>query len=250
MAERVAVVTGAGRGIGAATAARLASDGLPVAVLDKDGAAAEQTVRDIAGAGGIAYAVELDVTDAAHVADAVDAVARRLGPPAVLVNNAGLTCDRPFGEMTDEDWDVVLGVNLRAPFIMSRAVLPYLRQHGWGRIVNVSSMAAMGTAHQANYAAAKAGLQGLTRTLAVELGPEGITVNAVAPGYIATGMTRATADRDGPGFARAQRAAAAQAPVRRVGTPEDVAEAIAFLAHEDSGFITGQVLPVTGGLVV
>jgi 3-oxoacyl-[acyl-carrier protein] reductase len=245
---RVAIVTGAGRGIGAATAARLSADGLAVAVLDRDEPASGRTAANITSSGGTALAVTADVADPTQVKDAVALVAERLGPPLVLVNNAGVTSDRPLTEMTEDDWDLVLGVNLRAHFLMCRAVLPHMRGEGWGRMVNVSSMAANGTANQANYCSAKAGVQGLTRALAVELGPEGITVNAVAPGYIATEMTETSAGK--AGFARAQRVVAAQTPMRRVGTPADVAETIAFLASADSGFITGQVVPVTGGLMV
>ncbi|MFI9723633.1 SDR family NAD(P)-dependent oxidoreductase [Streptomyces sp. NPDC052396] len=250
MIQRVAIITGAGNGIGAATAVRLSWDGLAVAVVDKDREAGERTAQEITESGCPAVAVPADVTDPAQIRAAVDQVTAQLGPPTVLINNAGLTSDRPFAEMTAMDWDLVLELNLHAPFLMSQAVLPYLRQQRWGRIVNVSSLAAQGTTHQANYAAAKAGVQGLTRALAVELGPEGITVNAVAPGYIVTGMSRTSAARHGAQLASLQRVAAARTPLRRVGRPEDVAEAIAFLASEESGFITGQVLPVTGGLTV
>ncbi|MFI9723624.1 SDR family NAD(P)-dependent oxidoreductase [Streptomyces sp. NPDC052396] len=247
MDGRVAIVTGAARGIGAATAARLAALGASVAVLDM--APAESVVERIARAGGTALTVRADVSREEEVRRAVAEVAERLGAPAVLVNNAGVVRDRPLGELTRDDWDVVLDVNLRGAFLLCQAVRPYMTDLGWGRIVNVSSTSADGSRDQANYSSAKAGVRGLTRTLAIELGPDGITVNAVAPGYIVSEMTAATAARLGVDFQDFQRLVAEQTPVRRVGTPEDVAHAIAFLAGEGAGFITGTVLQVTGGTV-
>ncbi|HEY5990769.1 MAG TPA: 3-oxoacyl-ACP reductase FabG [Streptosporangiaceae bacterium] len=244
---RVAVVTGAARGIGAATALRLACDGMTVAVLDVDGHGCADTVRRITGLGGKALAVQADVTVAAEVADAISRVADGAGPPVVLVNNAGIIRDRPFGEMPEHDWAAVIDVNLRGPFLMCQAVRPHIVAEGWGRIVNLSSVAALGNRDQANYSAAKAGVQGLTRTLAIELGPFGATVNAVAPGYIVTDMTAAMADRLGMDFEKLQRMVAAQTPVRRVGTPQDVAHAISFLVSEDAGYISGEVIHITGG---
>ncbi|NUS12079.1 MAG: 3-oxoacyl-ACP reductase FabG [Streptomyces sp.] len=245
--RRVAVVTGAGRGIGAATALRLAADGAAVGVLDVDEESAAGTAERIRAAGGSAVAVGADVGDPAQAGGALERVAKELGPPVVLVNNAGVIRDRPMQDLSLEDWDTVLDVNLRGPFLMCQAIRPYLVEQRWGRIVNLSSSSALGNRDQANYSAAKAGVDGLTRTLAIELGAYGVTVNAVAPGYIVTDMTAGTAARMGVDFDKLQRMVAAQTPVQRVGRPEDVAHAIAFLTSEDSGFISGHLLYVTGG---
>jgi 3-oxoacyl-[acyl-carrier protein] reductase len=246
-AARVAIVTGAARGIGAATARRLAADGLAVAVLDLKSGDCAGTVAAITGAGSTALAVGADVSDAEQVRQAVDQVATELGPPAVLVNNAGVIRDNLLFKMTDADWDTVLGVHLRGAFLMSRASQKHMVDQRFGRIINLSSSSALGNRGQANYSAAKAGMQGFTKTLAIELGQFGITVNAVAPGFIATDMTASTAARLGMEFTDFQQAAAAQIPVRRVGQPEDVAHAISFLASEGAGFVSGQVLYIAGG---
>ena len=245
--SRVAVVTGAARGIGAATAVRLASDGFAVAVVDLDEKAGADTVGRVESAGGRAVAVGADVADADAVRAATERVAAELGPPAVLVNNAGVIRDNLLFKMSDEDWDTVLAVHLRGAFLMSRAVQGYMTEARWGRIVNLSSTSALGNRGQANYAAAKAGMQGFTKTLAIELGPFGVTVNAIAPGFIATDMTAATAARMGVDFDVFQKAAAEQIPVRRVGRPEDIAHAISFLVSEGAGFVSGQVIYVAGG---
>jgi 3-oxoacyl-[acyl-carrier protein] reductase len=245
--QRVAVVTGAARGIGAATAKRLAADGHVVAVLDLkegDGAA---TVEAIAAAGGTAVAVGADVSDADQVQAAVDKVAEALGPVAVLVNNAGVIRDNMLFKMTVDDWDTVLGVHLRGAFLMSKACQKYMVDQRFGRIVNLSSSSALGNRGQVNYSAAKAGMQGFTKTLAIELGQFGVTANAVAPGFIVTDMTAATAARIGIGFEEFQKAAAQNIPVRRVGQPEDVANVISFLASDGAGFVSGQVIYVAGG---
>jgi len=247
LTQRVAVVTGAARGIGAATAVRLAADGCAVAVVDLDEKACGDTVAAITGAGGRAMAAGADVADRAMVEAAMSRIADELGPPAVLVNNAGVTRDNLLFKMTDDDWDTVLAVHLRGAFLCSQAAQSYMVEKRWGRIVNLSSTSALGNRGQANYASAKAGLQGFTKTLAIELGQFGVTVNAVAPGFIVTDMTAATAARVGVDFEQYQEAAAAQIPVRRVGRPEDVAHAISFLASEGAGFVSGQVIYVAGG---
>jgi 3-oxoacyl-[acyl-carrier protein] reductase len=245
--QRVAVVTGAARGIGAGTAKRLAADGFAVAVLDLKEGDSGATVDAIRQAGGTALAVGADVSDADQVKAAVDRIAEQLGGPAVLVNNAGVIRDNMLFKMTDDDWDTVLGIHLRGSFLMSRACQKYMVDGRWGRIVNLSSSSALGNRGQANYSAAKAGLQGFTKTLAIELGQFGITANAVAPGFIATDMTAATAARMGIGFEDFQKAAAASIPVRRVGTPDDVANVISFLVSDGAGFVSGQVIYVAGG---
>ncbi len=245
--KRVAIVTGGARGIGAGTARRLAADGLAVAVLDLKEGDSQATVDAITGAGGTALAVGADVSDSDQVKAAVDKVVTELGPPAVLINNAGVIRDNMLFKMTDDDWDTVLGIHLRGSFLMSRAGQKHMVDQRFGRIVNLSSSSALGNRGQANYSAAKAGLQGFTKTLAIELGQFGITANAVAPGFIATDMTAATAARMGIGFEDFQKAAAAQIPVRRVGTPDDVAHVISFLVSEGAGFVSGQVIYVAGG---
>ncbi|MDT0549010.1 MULTISPECIES: 3-oxoacyl-ACP reductase FabG [Streptomyces] len=245
--QRVAIVTGAARGIGAATAVRLAREGRAVAVLDLDEASCADTVKKITEAGGTAIAVGCDVSDAAQVETAVGRVAEELGAPVILVNNAGVLRDNLLFKMSDSDWDTVIGVHLRGAFLMSRACQKYMVDAAFGRIVNLSSSSALGNRGQLNYSAAKAGLQGFTKTLAIELGKFGVTANAVAPGFIATDMTAATAERVGMGFEDFQEAAASQIPVRRVGQPDDIANAIAFFAGDAAGFVSGQIMYVAGG---
>ncbi|MFC9327966.1 3-oxoacyl-ACP reductase FabG [Kitasatospora sp. NPDC057015] len=244
---RVAVVTGAARGIGAATALRLAADGYAVAVVDLDEAAGKDTVDRIVAAGGRALAVGADVSDAEQVQAAVERIAAELGAPVVLVNNAGVLRDNLLFKMSESDWDTVMNVHLKGAFLMTRAVQKHMVDAGFGRIVNLSSSSAQGNRGQANYSAAKAGLQGFTKTLAIELGKFGVTANAVAPGFIATEMTAATAARVGMDFEDFKRAAATQIPVNRVGVPEDIANTISFLAGEGAGFVSGQVIYVAGG---
>jgi 3-oxoacyl-[acyl-carrier protein] reductase len=247
VASRIAIVTGAARGIGAATARRLAGDGMVVAVLDLDEADCAGTIKEIEDAGGRALAVGADVSKSDQVNAAVERVTAELGEPTVLVNNAGIIRDNLLFKMTDDDFDAVIGVHLRGAFLMTRAVQRYMTEQKWGRIVNLSSSSALGNRGQANYSSAKAGLQGFTKTLAKELGRFGITANAVAPGFIATEMTAATAARIGVPFEDFQKARAEQIPVRRVGQPDDVAHVISFLVSEGAGFVSGQVIYVAGG---
>ncbi len=239
---RIAVVTGGARGIGAATARRLTRDGARVALLDLDGEAAASVAGELGGIG-----LACDVTDPAAVDAALNRVVDELGGLDIVVNNAGVTRDNLLFKMTESDWDTVIGVHLKGAFNVTKAAQAHLVAKRYGRIINLSSVSALGNRGQANYAAAKMGLQGFTRTLAIELGPFGITVNAVAPGFVVTEMTDATARRLGLTPAQLQEASAQAAPVRRVGTPEDIANAIAFFASDGASFVTGQTLYVDGG---
>lgn len=247
MSQRVAIVTGAARGIGAATARRLAADGFAVAVVDLKEDDARDTVAAIEAAGGRALAVGADVGDSEQVQVAVERIAAELGPPVVLVNNAGVTKDNLLFKMSDDDWDVVMHVHLRGSFLMSRATQKYMTEAKWGRIINLSSTSALGNRGQANYSTAKAGLQGFTKTLAIELGKYGVTANAIAPGFIQTDMTAATAERIGVPFDDFIEYASKEIPVQRVGQPEDIANTAAFLCGEAAGFVSGQVIYVAGG---
>jgi 3-oxoacyl-[acyl-carrier protein] reductase len=231
-------------------AERLSADGFAVAVLDLDVRGCAATVDAIRLSGGQARAYQADVSDEGAVQRAVAGVTDELGPPLVLVNNAGIIRDSPLADMTTDDWDSVLAVHLRGAFLMSRAVQPFMAQQRWGRIVNLSSTGALGSSRgQANYSAAKAGIHGLTKTLAIELGGMGVTVNAVAPGFTATEMARTTAERMGFSFEEFTRKRASETPVGRIGTPEDIAHAVAFFASDGAGFVSGQVLYVAGGPV-
>jgi 3-oxoacyl-[acyl-carrier protein] reductase len=245
--ERVAIVTGGARGIGAAVARRLSSDGFAVAVLDLSAAAGDTVVAEIQAAGGSAISVGVDVGDETGVAASVATVAEALGPPTVLVNNAGVTRDNLLFKMTADEWDSVMNVHLKGAFLMSRAAQKFMIDANWGRIVNMSSSSALGNRGQANYSAAKAGLQGLTKTLAIELGKFGVTVNAIAPGFIETDMTMATAQRMGVPYEEFKSASASRIPVGRVGQPEDIAATAAFFISDEASFVSGQVLYLTGG---
>ncbi|HEX6076780.1 MAG TPA: 3-oxoacyl-ACP reductase FabG [Micromonosporaceae bacterium] len=245
--QRTAIVTGAARGIGAAVANRLARDGFAVGVIDLDESACAGTVKAIESAGGRALAVGADVSDSGQVDAAVARIADELGPPTVLVNNAGITRDNLLFKMTDQDWDSVIGVHLRGSFLMSRAVQAHMTEAKWGRIVNLSSTSALGNRGQANYSTAKAGLQGFTKTLAIELGKFGVTVNAIAPGFIETEMTAATAARLGVPFDEFKKHAASTIPVGRTGNPQDIAAVAAFLVSDEASFVSGQVIYVAGG---
>jgi 3-oxoacyl-[acyl-carrier protein] reductase len=244
---KTAIVTGGARGIGAAIARRLSADGLRVAVLDLDEAGAKATAAGLVESGGQAIGVAADVSDEDAVRAAVAQVAAQLGPPLVVVNNAGVTRDNLIFKMGATDWDTVMNVHLRGAFLVTKAAQSYMVDAKWGRIVNISSTSALGNRGQVNYSAAKAGLQGFTKTLAIELGKYGVTANSVAPGFIDTEMTRATAARLGLDPEEHMKNAAARTPVGRVGRPEDIANAVAFFVDERSGFVSGQVIYAAGG---
>lgn len=244
---RVALVTGAARGIGAGIARRFAQAGAQVGVLDLKEDQAEETASAITAAGGQALSLGADVGDPDLVESAVARVVADLGRLDIVVNNAGVTRDNLLFKMTNDDWDTVMNVHLRGAFLVTRAAQRFMVKQRYGRVISLSSTSALGNRGQANYSTAKAGLQGFTRTAAIELGPFGITVNAIAPGYINTPMTQATAERLGVPVAERQATVAARLPARRIGQPDDIANAALFLAAEESGFVTGQVLYVDGG---
>ncbi|TNM36525.1 SDR family oxidoreductase [Nocardioides albidus] len=245
--QRVAIVTGAARGIGAGVARRLAADGMTVAVLDLDEAACQTVADEIVAAGGSAMAVGADVADEDAVKAAVERITAEAGPVTVLVNNAGIIRDNLLFKMSVADWDSVMNVHLRGSFLMTRAVQSAMVDAGFGRIVNLSSVSALGNRGQVNYSAAKAGLQGFTKTLAIELGRFGVTANAIGPGFIETEMTAETAARVGVPFEDFKKMAAEQIPVGRTGTPDDIAHTVSFLVSEGAGFVSGQVIYVAGG---
>jgi 3-oxoacyl-[acyl-carrier protein] reductase len=245
--QRTAIVTGAGRGIGAAIALRLAKDGNRVGVIDLRAADTSETVDAIIAAGGQAVGVGADVANSEQVAAAVAQINEELGAPTILVNNAGILRDNLIFKMTDDDWDAVIGVHLRGAFLMTRAVQSFQVEAKWGRIVSLSSTSALGNRGQVNYAAAKAGIQGFTKTLAIELGRYNITANAIAPGFIATDMLRQTAERMNVSFDDFLAAASKEIPVGRWGVPDDIAAAAAFFVSEEASFVSGQVLYVAGG---
>ncbi len=246
-AGKVAVVTGAAQGIGAATALRLAEEGAVVAVVDLTAERAQATVDAITAKGGTARAYGCDVADYDAVAAVFAIVVEELGALHILVNNAGITRDNLFFKMPKADWDTVLTVNLTSAYNCSHVAQGYMVKQKYGKIVSLSSRSALGNRGQANYAAAKAGIQGLTATLAIELGPYNINVNAVAPGYIATPMTASTAERVGATPEDHQSQVADRTPLRRVGQPEEIAAVVAFLVSEDASYVSGQTLYVNGG---
>ncbi|MDX6431540.1 MAG: 3-oxoacyl-[acyl-carrier protein] reductase [Streptosporangiaceae bacterium] len=244
---RTAFVTGAAQGIGAASALRLAVDGAKVAVVDLTEESGKGTAEAIRAAGGEAITVACDVSSKDQVEAAVQRTVQELGSLDVLVNNAGVIRDNLLFKMSDEDWDTVIDIHLKGTFLCSRAAQRHMVAGAWGRIVNLSSTAALGNRGQTNYSAAKAGLQGMTKTLAIELGPFGVHVNAVAPGFIDTAMTKSVAERAGADADERKAAAAKVIPLRRVGTPDDIAGVVSFLCGPDSSYVTGQVIYVAGG---
>lgn len=247
------IVTGGGQGIGAATARRFAEEGASVAVVDLDLGRAEATAEELSAtpevvsAGGGVRAWQGDVTDEAAVTDVFAKIIEAHGGLHVLVNNAGIARDNLLFRMGLDDWQAVLTTNLTSAYLCIRAAQAHMVAKRFGKIVNLSSRSALGLAGQANYSAAKAGIQGLTATVALELGRFDINVNAVAPGYIATSMTAQTAQRVGTTPEEHQQAVAARTPLGRVGQPEEVASVIAFLASADASYVSGQTLYINGG---
>jgi 3-oxoacyl-[acyl-carrier protein] reductase len=238
----VALITGGGRGIGAAAAQLFAREGARVAVSDMDAGPAEEVAGPING-----VAVACDVTDRGQVERMVERTVKELGRLDILVTCAGITRDNLLFKMTDDDWDAVIDTHLKGTFLCARAAQRHMVEQKYGKMVFLSSTSALGNRGQTNYSAAKAGLQGMARTLAIELGPFNINVNAVAPGFVETRMTRATAERLGVDYDAFKIGAASQIPLRRVGQPEDIAGVIAFLCSDESGFVSGQTVYARGG---
>jgi NAD(P)-dependent dehydrogenase (short-subunit alcohol dehydrogenase family) len=247
MSARTAVVTGGASGIGGAISRRLATDGNLVAIFDLDGAAAQAAAEAIVEVGGKAIGVQVDVTDRAGIDAGVDETLAQFGPPSILVNNAGLTIEDKFLETTAEAWQRMLAINLTGTFDCCQAVLPHMIENSWGRIVNISSSSVFGPAPGlAGYVAAKSGVVGLTKVLALEFSRYGVTVNTIPPGFIDTPMMRGTVER---GFIDLG-LQIEKTPVGRIGKPEDIAAACAFLVSEEAGYITGQTLGVNGGRIL
>ena len=247
---RTVLVTGAGRGIGAATASRFASEGAAVVVSDLDAEPAAAVASQIEGNGGRAVALTSDVTNRASVERLVERTVAEYGALDVLVTCAGLIRDNLIHKMSDADWSLVIDTHVRGTFLCAQAAQQVMVPRRWGKLVFLSSNSALGNRGQVNYSAAKAAIQGMARTLAIELGPFGINVNAVAPGFIETRMTQAVAERLGIDYGDLKKAAADRAALRRIGSPEDIAGVITFLCSEDAGFITGQTIYATGGPTV
>ena len=243
---RVAIITGAAQGIGAGIAKRFADEGAAVAIFDINEEQAGATAATLGGAAR-AVGVGVNVADSASVEAGVAKVLEELGGLHVVVNNAGITRDNLLFKMSEDEWDAVIGVHLKGSFLMAKAAQKTFVEQKYGKILNLSSIGAMGNRGQANYSAAKAGIEGLTKTLAIELGPYGVNTNAIAPGFIATDMTDATAVRLGMSIEDFHKANADVTPVRRVGQPDDIAAAAAFLCSDEASYITGQTLYVDGG---
>ena len=243
---RTALVTGGGRGIGAATALRFAAEGAAVVVSDVDRQPAEAIAGQIRAAGGRALAVACDVTERAAVESLAEAAARQFGTVDLLVTCAGVIRDNLIHKMSEPDWDLVIDTHLRGTFLCAQAAQRLMVPQRFGKMVFLSSNSALGNRGQANYSAAKAGIQGMARSLAIELGPFNINVNTVAPGFVETRMTQAVAQRVGVDYQDLKKAAAERAALRRTGSPEDIAGIIAFLCSQDASFVTGQTLYATG----
>ncbi|WP_176046389.1 3-oxoacyl-ACP reductase FabG [Burkholderia sp. BCC1644] len=239
---KVAIVTGSARGLGAATARRLAEEGASVVVTDINAELAQATAQALRDEGLAAHCVVGDITQAADVQRLVDETVAHFGGVHILVNNAGAPRDKYLVKMSEDDWDFVMTVMLKGAFLAARAVMPHFIEQGWGRLINISSRAHLGNPTQANYSAAKAGLIGMARALSMEEGRYGITANCVAPGFMETEMVQAL-----PTYETIKERAVAAQPIKRVGRPDDIADAVAFLASERAGFISGEVLHVTGG---
>ncbi|WP_408011659.1 SDR family NAD(P)-dependent oxidoreductase [Pseudalkalibacillus sp. A8] len=248
--EKVAVVTGAGQGIGEASAKQFADEGAKVAILDMNKEGAERVASNIRNDGGEVIALTCDVTNGDDVKKCFEVIDRKFGRIDILVNNAGITRDSLLFKMSDNDWDSVIQTHLKGAFLCSREAQKYMVQQKYGKIVMLSSRSALGNRGQTNYSAAKAGLQGMTRTMAIELGPFGINVNAVAPGFIETDMTKAISEKTGIPYEEIKNNAIEANSIKRVGTPQDVSNAIAFLSSDESSFITGQILYVAGKTTV
>lgn len=242
LTEKVAIVTGSARGLGAATARRLALEGAKVVVTDIDAQGAQRCAESLVSEGLTAIAIGGDITKSADVANMVGETRERFGSVHVLVNNAGFPRDKLLTKLEEDDWDKVIEVILKGSFLMCKAVMPHMIEQRFGRIVNISSRAYLGNPGQANYSAAKAGILGLTRALAIEEGRYDITVNAIAPGFVETEAVMSLGH-----YEQIKERAIASQPLRRVGRPEDIADAVAFLASERASFITGETLHVTGG---
>jgi 3-oxoacyl-[acyl-carrier protein] reductase len=244
---RVAFVTGGSRGIGKGITELFAQEGAKVAIIDVNEEALHETTSELREKGYEVFSKVVDVTKFDQVETAVQEVNEAFGSVDILVNNAGVIRDNMLFKMTESDWDLVMDVHLKGSFNATRAVQKYMVENKYGRIINISSTSALGNRGQANYATAKAGLQGFTKTLSIELGKYGITANSVAPGFIETDMTRETARRIGISFEDLIKASVSKIPVARSGKPEDIANAVAFFADEKSGFVSGQVIYVAGG---
>lgn len=240
--DKVAIITGSARGLGAATARRLAEEGVRVVITDILQSEAFATTNALKADGFQAHCIIADITKGAEVQRLIDETVAHFGGVHILVNNAGFPRDRYLVKMSEEDWDLVMEVMLKGAFLASRAVMPKFIEQGWGRIVNISSRAHFGNPTQANYSAAKAGLIGMAKALAIEEGRYGITVNCVAPGFMETEMVQAL-----PTYETIKERAVSMQPIKRVGKPEDIADAVSFLVSERASFITGEVLHVTGG---
>jgi 3-oxoacyl-[acyl-carrier protein] reductase len=244
---RVAIVTGAGRGIGAAEAIKMAQEGAKIAVLDLSAEAGQDTVEAVEKAGTEAIAVACDVSSSKMVGAAFEEVAHRFGRIDILVNNAGLLRDNLLFKMSEDDWDKVMDVHLKGSFLCTKAVQKYMVEQEYGKIIMTSSIVALGNKGQANYSAAKGGLQALARTLALELGRFNINVNTVAPGWIETEMTKEAAERVGMSMEDMKERFAKNIPLMRFGRPEDIANVVAFLVSDEASYISGETIYVAGG---